>query len=146
MRINRPVVLAMLALMSIFALDPPVSASENAVPVVLLTVFPVPLTATIPPPLTEKAVAEVVLMLRPPLLKLIVVPLFVDMVTAMLPEVFSTLLVPLKLTVLALLFAMLMPVPDALVCDQEPLNVTVPPVFPVISTSLPALFFVRLPG
>src|SRR6185295_19609407 len=111
---------------SIFALDPPVSELENAVPDVLVTLLLPPLTAIKPPPLTEKAVAEVVLMLRPPLLKLILVAtVFVEMVTAVLPEVFSTLLVPVKLTVLKPLFARLMPVPVALVCDNDPHNVTV---------------------
>src|ERR1041385_7264154 len=145
MRIKRPVVLARLALISIAALEP-VSELENAVPVVLCTVLPLPRTAMRPPPLIEKAVAEGVLMLRPPLLKLIEVPLFVEMVTAALPAALSTLLVPLKLMVLTPLFARLIPVPDALVWEEEPLNVTVPPVFPVMSTSLPALFLVMLPG
>ena len=108
MRIKRPVVLAKLAFTSRFALDPPVSELENAVPVVLVTTLLLPLTPIKPPPLTEKAVPEVVLMLRPPLSKLILVPiLFVEMVTAALPAVFSTLLVPVKLTVLTPLFARL---------------------------------------
>ena len=84
----------------------------NAVPVVVEITLLAPLTLiAVAPPVALNPVPLVVLMARPPLLKLSEVPVFPDSVTAALADVLRTFDAPLKVTVPPVLFCTRMPVP-----------------------------------
>ena len=102
--------------------------SAAAVPEVIVFALPVMLRA-VAPPVALKPAPLVVVIARPPLGKLIVVPALLTRFTAMFAPVLSALLAPLNVTVPPVQFWTRMPelTPLAVIF---PLSVTAPPVRP----------------
>ena len=111
----------------------------NAVPVVDVIEFPVPVTLMVPPPVALKPVPEVTSISRPPLLKFAVVPALPVNDTAVFAPVFKVFVVPAKLILTPEFEFTNMPVLVP-VEDNVLLKVIVPPELLVISINLPALF------
>src|SRR5947209_10184459 len=121
-----------------------VLATFNAVPLVVemvLVLTPV-CTVTVPPPVALKAEAVVVVNCRPPLVKLMVEPVFVASVTAATAAVLMDFVPPLKVIVPPVLFCTLM---GALVISALTVTVAVPAV-PVTETPVAFVPEVMLPA
>src|SRR4051812_38197914 len=124
---------------------PTVTPDQSRIlPVVVVTLLPLPVTLMVPPPLARKPVPLVVSTSSPPPVKFTVAPVLLASEIAVFAPVLTTLWAPEKLTVPAVLSWTEMPVPPVMSIAPVKLPAPTPAPRPVTSIEPPAVLAMLL--